>query len=106
MKKSLLQTVILLLVAFALSVAVALDGERSDVKLSPEQMELMSILDTAGDGLVSHSEAQRHQELAQRFHVYDRNGDGRLDRAEFARFEVTEQDLKKFKKDKGEDDRQ
>lgn len=44
-----------------------------------------SALDADRDGAISAREARRSLELATRFDAADLNGDGHLDRAEFAR---------------------
>lgn len=92
-RKSTMQLLVGLLVGLSLSTALALDLERGGAKLTAEQKELKAILDTNNDGVISQAEAQRHPELAARFHELDRNNDGLLERAEFARFEVTEEDI-------------
>lgn len=69
----------------------ALAGDDKDMhKLSEEQQELLTQLDTNGDGVISEQEALRHPQLAERFRQLDRNGDQILEKAEFARFEVRE----------------
>lgn len=45
-------------------------------------------LDTNGDGYVSPEEATANPKLAAQFDKLDRNGDAKLDQAEFARFET------------------
>lgn len=73
-------------VAFA---AVAGEGASGE-KLTEEQKTLMKQLDANQDGVISESEATAHPELARRFEEIDRNGDARLEKAEFARFELSE----------------
>lgn len=73
-------------VAFA---AVA-GGTGSGKDLTHEQKGLMQKLDANQDGVISEAEAAAHPELAQRFQELDRNSDQRLEKAEFARFEVSE----------------
>jgi Ca2+-binding EF-hand superfamily protein len=41
-------------------------------------------LDTNGDGFVSRQEALRNDKVGRSFDAADRNGDGKLDREEFA----------------------
>jgi len=45
-------------------------------------------LDANGDGYVSPQEATANPKLAAQFDKLDRNGDAKLDQAEFARFET------------------
>ncbi len=45
-------------------------------------------LDADKDGVISAEEAQAKPELAKDFQALDKNQDGRLDAAEFARFEM------------------
>lgn len=45
-------------------------------------------LDTDRDGLVSKREAAKNKDLNKKFSSLDSNRDGRLDSAEFARFEI------------------
>jgi Ca2+-binding EF-hand superfamily protein len=106
--KSAMQTLIGLLAALALSTAVAMDRqddkyhqhERGDKpELTQEQKELMSILDVDNSGVITFTEAQRLPELAQKFDELDRNNDGQLERAEFARFEVTEEHIEAVEDD-------
>lgn len=81
---------IALVSALALSTAAVAGGDKD--KLSDEQKDLMSQLDLNGDGVISETEAQREPELAQRFRELDENGNEVLEIAEFARFEVTDDD--------------
>lgn len=73
-------------VAFA---AVA-GGTGSGHDLTMEQKKLMQQLDTNRDGVISQAEAAANPKLSERFQEIDRNSDQRLEKAEFARFEVTE----------------
>lgn len=83
---------IALVSALALSTAAVAGGDKDKDKLSEEQQHLMSQLDLNGDGVISETEAQREPELAQRFRELDENGNEVLETAEFARFEVTDDD--------------
>lgn len=88
--KSTTQLMIVLLGALSLAIGTAVAG--GDKKLSDEQKDLMSQLDINQDGVISKTEAQRHPELAERFRQLDRNGNEQLEEAEFAQFEVEEDD--------------
>lgn len=100
--KFLSRLMVILLGAVALT-AVAGGGDK-DVKLTQEQTELMSILDSNQDGRISWAEAQAHPQLAERFRELDQRGNMQLDEAEFAQFEVTEEDLEKVRRHKEETD--
>lgn len=92
--KSTTQLLIVLAGILSLSTAVALgDPESEHGSLNDEQKQLMSQLDTDRDGVISQTEAQRHPELAQRFQALDENRDEVLEKAEFARFEVREENV-------------
>jgi hypothetical protein len=93
--KSAFSMIVGLLVALALSSAVALDRDQASKKLTKEQQELMFILDTNRDGVISEAEAQRLPELAARFYELDQTRNGVLEVAEFARFEVTTEHIEK-----------
>lgn len=81
-----------LLVAVLSGVAfAAVAGGEGSKDLTAEQKDLMQQLDANQDGVISQAEAAAHPELSQRFQEIDRNGDQRLEKAEFARFEVTEE---------------
>lgn len=81
-----------LLVAALSGVAfAAVAGGQGAKDLTMEQKDLMKQLDANQDGVISQAEAAAHPELSQRFQEIDRNGDQRLEKAEFARFEVTEE---------------
>ncbi len=97
--KSAFNTIVGLLAVLALSCALALDRDRASEKLTEEQQELMLILDTNRDGVISQREAQRLPELAERFRELDRTRSGVLEVAEFARFEVTTEHIEKAKKE-------
>lgn len=70
--------------------AAVAGGGGAGEKLTAEQETLMKQLDANQDGVISQAEATAHPELARRFEEIDRNGDERLEKAEFARFEVRE----------------
>lgn len=91
--KSTMQILIGLLSAVAISTAVAMDREHDKPKLTEEQEQLIMLLDVNNDGVISFAEAQQLPELAERFNELDRTGSGQLERAEFARFEVTEEHI-------------
>lgn len=88
--KSLTRLMIAALGAVALT---AIAGGDKGTELTQEQQNLMSKLDTNGDGKVSQMEAQTHPTLAQRFREIDENGDKQLEKAEFARFEIPQEDV-------------
>jgi hypothetical protein len=46
-------------------------------------------IDQNGDGSITKAEAQANQELARRFGELDTDNSGKLDQAEFARFEIS-----------------
>lgn len=54
---------------------------------APQRDVSLPALDTDRDGSISAKEAQAVPELAKEFGELDRNGDGALEPAEFARFE-------------------
>lgn len=89
--KHITQLATILLGAVALT-AVAGGGEKSGEKLTQDQQKLMSELDTNADGRISQSEAEAHPVLTQRFRELDRNADMQLEKAEFARFEIVEEE--------------
>lgn len=76
--------------AGALMTGVAIGGDGQELK--PEQQELFSMLDINRDGVITQEEAQHYPELAETFDQLDERGDGQLDKAEFARFEVPEEE--------------
>lgn len=73
-------------VAFA---AVA-GGSGKSGELTMQHKELMNKLDANQDGVISQSEASANPELAKQFRELDRDANQKLEKAEFARFEVTE----------------
>lgn len=81
-----------LVAAMSLSITALAGGDKDKGmgKLSQEQKDLLTQLDANQDGVISEQEALRHPELAERFRQLDQNGDQILEVAEFARFEVTE----------------
>lgn len=79
----------LLVAALSCVAFVAIAGGGAAKELTMEQKDLMKRLDANQDGVISQEEASAHPVLAQRFREIDRNGDQRLEKAEFARFEVT-----------------
>lgn len=68
--------------------AVAGSGMTSS-SLTKEQQQLLTKLDTNHDGVISQEEAKANPDLAARFSEIDANSDGRIESAEFARFEVS-----------------
>lgn len=65
----------------------------SDVKLTPEERQAYSQLDTNSDGKISEKEAKQNPDLAARFTELDKNNNNMIEEGEFARFEVeTEQE--------------
>lgn len=89
--KVLLNALVALLGAVALT-AVAGGGAKKGEELSQEHKELMEQLDTNGDGKISRAEASAAPELARKFRDLDRDDNSVLEVAEFARFEVTEEE--------------
>lgn len=83
-------TLTALAAAMSLSLTAAAGEDKDMSKLSEEQKQLLTQLDTNQDGVISEREALQNPELAERFRQLDRNGDAILEKAEFARFEVTE----------------
>lgn len=81
----------LLVVALSGVAFAAVAGGTGSKDLTMEQKGLMKRLDANQDGVISQAEAAAHPKLAQRFQEIDRNGDQRLEKAEFARFEVTDE---------------
>lgn len=49
-----------------------------------------NVLDEDGNGVVSREEAQGHANITVHWERIDRNGDGRMDRAEFSAFEQSQ----------------
>lgn len=94
--KSILSLLVVVLSGFAFA-AVA-GGTGSGEKLTQEQKQLMKRLDANQDGVISEAEATAHPELAKRFEEIDRNSDSRLEKAEFARFEVRESETMEEKR--------
>jgi hypothetical protein len=101
--KSAINMMVGLLVALALSSALALDRDHASKKLTQEQQELMLILDTNRDGVISEAEAKQLPELAARFQQLDQARNGVLEVAEFARFEVTREHIQKVREDNPEE---
>jgi|GEM_PF-3579937 len=71
--------------------AVAGSGMDSS-NLTKEQQQLLTKLDANHDGVISQEEAKANPALAARFSEIDANSDGRIEQAEFARFEVSSDD--------------
>lgn len=72
----------------AASLGVSAEGMSRDAKLSPEDQQAYSKLDTNGDGKISQQEAQQNPQLAAKFSSLDKNSDNMIEEGEFARFEV------------------
>jgi len=81
MKKSVGYTVIL-----AGLLALSMQSVSADAKA-----EMFSELDVNADGFISVEEAEAHDDLPEAFADGDMNDDGRLDQAEFAKLEITDE---------------
>lgn len=53
--------------------------------------EMFGKLDTNADGYISVQEAEAHADLPDAFAEGDMNNDGRLDQAEFAKLEISDE---------------
>lgn len=82
------KTGITLAVAMAFSGPVLADSMTTDDRSAARAGADFHVLDRNGDGYVSRSEAETHQDVHTHWSTLDRDADGRLDSAEFARFEV------------------
>ena len=75
-----------LLLPAGLALASGLELAQAPPAPQPGQ-SAMTALDTDRDGSISRAEAQVHPALGARFQALDRNANGALEPAEFARFE-------------------
>lgn len=57
-------------------------------------------LDEDKDGHISQQEADGHPMLVDHFKRFDNDNNGKLDQAEFSRFETMERDMDRMKQDK------